>query len=173
MCVRCLAAINRRLWVGLADGRIRVVTLKPGPVAVGEEWLAHEAGVIALAPARSRVVSMAADGSIRAWSVAVGCPQEQLARQAFQPPAKLHTRNDNSALCIVDDPQGQLQRALPLESLMCTWSSLQQCNLQSLTVCKMCCRRPFSYQARLAPAGGGMWRRRLTLWRGTPLKWPP
>ena len=85
MCVRCLAASNRRLWVGLADGRILVVGLKPGPVAVEEEWLAHEAGVIALAPARSRVVSMAADGSIRAWSVAVGCPQEQLARQAFRP----------------------------------------------------------------------------------------
>ena len=49
---------------------------------VEEEWLAHEAGVVALAPAHSRMVSMAADGSIRAWSSAVGCPQEQLARCA-------------------------------------------------------------------------------------------
>ena len=49
---------------------------------VEEEWLAHEAGVVALVPARSRMVSMAADGSIRAWSPAVGSPQEQLARWA-------------------------------------------------------------------------------------------
>ena len=51
---------------------------------VEEEWLAHEAGVVALAPAHSRMISMAADGSIRAWSSAVGCPQEQLARCAEQ-----------------------------------------------------------------------------------------
>ena len=90
-CVRCLAAINRRLWVGLADGRIRVLVEKPGgtpggpsggpaTVIIEEEWLAHEAGVVALAPAHSRMISMAADGSIRAWSSAVGTPQEQLAR---------------------------------------------------------------------------------------------
>ena len=54
-------------------------------VQVEEEWLAHEAGVVALAPAQSRMVSMAADGSIRAWSSAVGCPQEQLARCAQNP----------------------------------------------------------------------------------------
>ena len=49
---------------------------------VEEEWLAHEAGVVALVPARSRLISMAADGSIRAWSAALGAPQEQLARCA-------------------------------------------------------------------------------------------
>lgn len=49
---------------------------------VEEEWLAHEAGVVALVPARSRLVSMAADGSIRAWAAALGSPPEQLARWA-------------------------------------------------------------------------------------------
>ncbi len=42
-----------------------------------------QAGVVALAPACSRMVSMAADGSIRAWSSAVGSTQEQLARCAL------------------------------------------------------------------------------------------
>ncbi len=67
---------------------------------VEEEWLAHEAGVVALAPAHSRMVSMAADGSIRAWSSALGCPQEQLARctqhceslQQFCMQSKTHIR---------------------------------------------------------------------------------
>jgi hypothetical protein len=101
-CVRCLAASGRRLWVGLADGHIRVLGLKPGPVAAEEEWLAHEAGVMVLAPARSRVVSMAADGSIRAWSVAVGCPEEQLARQALLPctQAKCHPRLPDETLAL-------------------------------------------------------------------------
>ena len=29
-CVRCLATINRKLWVGLADGRIRILGVKSG-----------------------------------------------------------------------------------------------------------------------------------------------
>ncbi len=87
MCVSCLAAVGPRLWVGLADGRIRVLgEPKGGPggpggaAVVEEEWLAHEAGVSALVPARSRVVSMAADGHIRAWCSTLPCPDEQQAR---------------------------------------------------------------------------------------------
>ena len=38
-CVRCLASLNHRLWVGLADGRMRVLGEKtagsPGTVQVG------------------------------------------------------------------------------------------------------------------------------------------
>lgn len=51
-------------------------------MAVEEEWLAHEAGVSALVPSRSRVFSMAADGSIRAWCSTLPCPDEQAARSA-------------------------------------------------------------------------------------------
>ena len=44
-CVRCLAALGRRLWVGLADGRIQVLAERsgsPGGPTVEEDWLAHE-----------------------------------------------------------------------------------------------------------------------------------
>lgn len=92
VCVSCLAAVGTRLWVGLADGRIKVLGERPGGVGgaaggpggvvVEEEWLAHEAGVSALVPARSRVVSMAADGNIRAWCSTLPCPEEQQARSA-------------------------------------------------------------------------------------------
>ncbi|CAL5226967.1 g9852 [Coccomyxa viridis] len=104
-CVRCLASLNHRLWVGLADGRMRVLGEKtagsPGTVQVEEEWLAHEAGVVALAPAQSRMVSMAADGSIRAWSSAVGCPQEQLARRQYMEEANnLVERHEMEVACI-------------------------------------------------------------------------
>ena len=149
MCVRCLAAINRRLWVGLADGRIRVVALKPGPVAVEGEWLAHEAGVIALAPARSRVVSMAADGSIRAWSVAVGCPQEQLARQAFRPcPPQNSTQGTTTlpvALLVI--LRGSCNEGIApcvLDVHLVVIATVQIA--VSLTFCTACRRRPFSYQ---------------------------
>lgn len=87
MCVSCLAVVGPRLWVGLADGRIRVLG-EPGDgppgsaLSVEEEWAAHEAGVTAIVPARSRVVSMAADGSIRAWCSTLPCPEEQAARSA-------------------------------------------------------------------------------------------
>ena len=88
-CVSCLAVVGPRLWVGLADGRIRVLGERAGGsggVAVEEEWLAHEAGVSALVPSRSRVFSMAADGSIRAWCSTLPCPDEQAARSASHTP---------------------------------------------------------------------------------------
>ena len=47
-CVRCLAAIGRRLWVGLADGRIQVLAERsgsPGGLTLEEDWLAHEVSI--------------------------------------------------------------------------------------------------------------------------------
>ena len=43
--MRCLAALGGRLWVGLADGHIRVLAEKPGSpgvLTIEEDWLAHE-----------------------------------------------------------------------------------------------------------------------------------
>ncbi|BDA49078.1 probable type I inositol polyphosphate 5-phosphatase 12 [Coccomyxa sp. Obi] len=104
ICVSCLAAVGPRLWVGLADGRIRVLGERaggPGGVAVEEEWLAHEAGVLALVPSRSRVFSMAADGNIRAWCSILPCPDEQLARRAYADEAgKLVERHMLEVFCL-------------------------------------------------------------------------
>ncbi len=95
VCVSCVLAVGRRIWAGLADGRIRVLGEPvqesqlpppgpgpaPGPTPVTEEeWLAHENGVAVMAPARSRVVTMSADGSIRAWCSTLPCQPEHTAR---------------------------------------------------------------------------------------------
>lgn len=51
-CVRCLAALGRRLWVGLADGRIQVLAERsgsPGGPTVEEDWLAHEVRLFLIA----------------------------------------------------------------------------------------------------------------------------
>ena len=45
-----------------------------------EEWAGHEAGVLAVLPVGARVVSLAADGSIRAWCSALPCAEEAAAR---------------------------------------------------------------------------------------------
>jgi hypothetical protein len=45
-----------------------------------EEWAGHEAGVLAILPVGGRVVSLAADGSIRAWCSALPCAEEAAAR---------------------------------------------------------------------------------------------
>ncbi|CAL8463974.1 g3509 [Coccomyxa elongata] len=104
VCVSCLAVVGLRLWVGLADGRIRVLGERaggPGGMAVEEEWLAHEAGVSALVPSRSRVFSMAADGSIRAWCSTLPCPDEQAARRTYADEAgKLVERHTLEVFCL-------------------------------------------------------------------------
>ena len=51
-CVRCLAALGRRLWVGLADGCIQVLAEKSGSLGsptVEEDWLAHEVRLFLIA----------------------------------------------------------------------------------------------------------------------------
>lgn len=58
-----VVAVGPRLWVGLADGRIHVLTEN----LASREWKAHEAGVLQLTVAGSRVYSLAADGSVRGW----------------------------------------------------------------------------------------------------------
>ncbi len=98
VCVSCLAAPGRKLWVGLADGRLRVFGCVPSAstpggagaapsLALEEEWLAHDAGVLALAPAGERVLSLAADGSVRGWCAALPGAAEAAARCAPHVPS--------------------------------------------------------------------------------------
>lgn len=51
-----------------------------GGMVLEEEWAGHEAGVLAVLPAGSRVLTLAADGSVRAWCSALPCPEEAAAR---------------------------------------------------------------------------------------------
>lgn len=60
--VSSMTAVGPSVWLGLADGRIKI--LAPGRM---REWRAHESGVLSLVPCGSRVFSLAADGSIRGW----------------------------------------------------------------------------------------------------------
>lgn len=91
LCVSCVLAVGRRIWVGLADGRIRVLgnpqqqqqSQQQGAPVIEEEWLAHENGVFVMALARSRVITMSADGSIRAWCSMLPCQPEHNARCVF------------------------------------------------------------------------------------------
>ena len=55
--------VGPRLWVGLPDGRIRILADKPQ----SREWRAHCSSVLAFAVCGSRVYSLAADGSIKGW----------------------------------------------------------------------------------------------------------
>ena len=71
-----MCAVGTHAWAGLNDGRLRAALLAPavpgqpaiGPVAI-REWQAHDAGITDIVQCGSRVFSLAADGSIKGWSV--------------------------------------------------------------------------------------------------------
>lgn len=67
--VSSLAAVGTRMWVGLHDGRVSVLDAAPGlSPAPLTTWAAHDMCVISLALAGTRVFSLGADGSIKAWA---------------------------------------------------------------------------------------------------------
>ena len=72
------------MWAGLHDGRIRVWEAAPGvlPVLLGD-WQSHDMAVIGLALAGTRVCSLGADGSIKAWAATTPCKEDADARRAF------------------------------------------------------------------------------------------
>jgi hypothetical protein len=68
--IRSLCAVGRRMWVGLADGHVRVFSAPADdelPEALGS-WLAHGGSVVSIAAAGARVFSLAVDGSVKGWS---------------------------------------------------------------------------------------------------------
>ena len=79
-----LAAVGGRVWAGLHDGRISVWDAAPGvaPTLLGV-WQAHGMCVIGLALAGTRVVSLGADGSVKAWAATSPCEQDADARCAY------------------------------------------------------------------------------------------
>lgn len=79
-----LAAVGGRVWAGLHDGRISVWDAAPGvaPTLFGV-WQAHGMCVIGLALAGTRVVSLGADGSVKAWAATSPCEQDADARCAY------------------------------------------------------------------------------------------
>ena len=66
-CVRCLAALGRRLWVGLADGRIQVLAERSGSPTVEEDWLAHEVRLFLIASHSCQSVVRATSHSIQLY----------------------------------------------------------------------------------------------------------
>lgn len=63
MGISSLAVVGPRLWVGLPDGRIKVLADKPQ----GRIWRGHSSSILSFAVCGSRVYSLAADGSIKGW----------------------------------------------------------------------------------------------------------
>lgn len=77
-----LVAVGARMWAGLHDGRVRVWEATPGvlPMLVGD-WQAHDMAVIGLVLAGTRVSSLSADGSIKAWAATTPCDEDANARR--------------------------------------------------------------------------------------------
>lgn len=80
--VGSLVAVGTRMWAGLHDGRIRVWEAAPGvlPMLLGD-WQAHDMSVIGLVLADTRVSSLGADGSIKAWAATTPCDEDANARR--------------------------------------------------------------------------------------------
>ena len=79
-----LVDVGARMWAGLHDGRIRVWEAAPGmlPVLLGD-WQSHDMDVIGLVLAGTRVYSLGADGSIKAWAATTPCREDADARCDF------------------------------------------------------------------------------------------
>ena len=58
MGVRCAAAVGERLWVGLADGGVRVFETGP-KAALLAHFEAHDSAVVSIAQVRAGVVAAA------------------------------------------------------------------------------------------------------------------
>lgn len=79
--IRSMAVVGSRMWVGLADGQIKVFGTKTA--ATPEflaNWQAHEGAVISIVQAASRVYSLAADGSMKGWNASLPSAPDDVAR---------------------------------------------------------------------------------------------
>lgn len=74
--ISCLAVVGPRLWLGLPDGRIKVLADK----SQCREWKAHNTAILSFTVCGSRVYSLAADGSIRGWCSTVPSEYDLIAR---------------------------------------------------------------------------------------------
>ncbi len=63
--LKCATLVGRSLWVGCADGAIRVFDSVTG--AFLHAWPAHLSTLKSLAVIRGTVFSLAKDGSVRGW----------------------------------------------------------------------------------------------------------
>lgn len=82
MGVRCAAAVGERLWVGLADGGVRVFETGP-KAALLAHFEAHDSAVVSIAQVRQRHVAAACACCllyIQAWSccrsACIFCPDK-------------------------------------------------------------------------------------------------
>jgi len=72
--IASMAAVGPNIWVGLADGRVRVYK-----DSGQQDFQAHDAGVIAIVPCGSRVFTLAADGSLKGWNALSPSPLDAAA----------------------------------------------------------------------------------------------
>ncbi len=78
--IHTMAPVGRKLWVGFTNGMLSVL----GPDGTGlKAFLAHKAGIVAIAPAGVKTYTLAADGSINGWSSAIPCIGDEDALDAW------------------------------------------------------------------------------------------
>lgn len=78
MGIASMAAIGPNIWVGLADGRVRVYK-----DSGQQDFQAHDAGIIAIVPCGVRAFTLAADGSLKGWSALSPSPVDAAARYSL------------------------------------------------------------------------------------------
>lgn len=79
MGIASMAAIGPNIWVGLADGRVRVYK-----DSGQQDFEAHDAGIIAIVPCGGRAFTLAADGSLKGWSALTPSLMDATARYCLQ-----------------------------------------------------------------------------------------
>lgn len=75
MGIASMASIGPNIWVGLADGRVRVYK-----DSGQQDFKAHDAGIIAIVPCGGRAFTLAADGSLKGWNANSPSPADAQAR---------------------------------------------------------------------------------------------
>lgn len=73
--IASMASIGPNIWVGLADGRVRVYK-----DSGQQDFKAHDAGIIAIVPCGTRAFTLAADGSLKGWDAHSPSPLDAAAR---------------------------------------------------------------------------------------------
>ena len=73
--VASMASIGPNIWVGLADGQVRVYK-----DSGQQDFHAHDVGIIAIVPCGTRAFTLAADGSLKGWNAHSPSPLDAPAR---------------------------------------------------------------------------------------------
>ncbi|KAL3132931.1 hypothetical protein ABBQ38_006845 [Trebouxia sp. C0009 RCD-2024] len=108
--IASMASIGLNIWVGLADGRVRVYK-----DSGQQDFKAHDAGIIAIVPCGTRAFTLAADGSLKGWDAHSPSPLDAAARAAYEEGAgALVSRGNLEMLCLTWNVNEQRPDGSPL-----------------------------------------------------------